>query len=669
MQNINELFEVVVEYVYSDGDSPFLLPISKGEIVEVIQKELKQYTIEKDGVVIKIPSSYLRPYQSESSTDTSYDYNTQSGQSSKAELENKQNDIDNNISTPQSTHILLNSNGLNETKHSDDEHINRNEISHEENQIDVYEQQLSTNQQDTRNVTLEQLQEQIFEIDSLIESDASLQTIFTKFAEVLRGDKLVIIGDESEIADELREFAEKTTNNVIKVIQKNVKTAVDIDACIESGLVSEMVDLSKSAPATGITMKMIELICRNDTEMNSVHVLQALAFLAVNKENHNTIVESGFIYVAVEFIRKEVEGHKVEPEIIKLCLQIFQMLFLYGTITTQQLIHQQIESNTLEILKNIPEYETEAKILESAFSDPVTMENLMKIRRSVENKNYEYLIEIIRSGLLTVLNIGIEQAIDQGSCFEGKLGIIVEIFLCLIRDNKDACKIVIEETYFIERYLGLLNTIKLNIIKPSYLYPLQVPFKNIPIKQQLQLYNKGTIETMSIMIGSLDESVRLIATDIIGNIVISGVEGIKAGQKHPFHERLSSDGTINRLIDIFNDINKEDIHFYIKRILVFLFKAAALPSQIVLYVIKELKQWNDFKEIALLAECEANHDIILKNNYEKLLLQEEFGEWETLNQLVLIHTILRFGKDENKRKVAIANKARIGNLGRKITLF
>ncbi|KAA6372867.1 MAG: hypothetical protein EZS28_031605, partial [Streblomastix strix] len=230
MQNINELFEVIADYVCSDEDSPFLLPISKGEIVEVVQKELKQYTVVKDGFVIKIPSSYLRPCQSEPSADTSEDNNTSSDQSSKAELENKQNDINNSISTPQSTHILLNSNGLNETKHSDDQHINRNEIKNKENQIDVYEQQLSTNQKDTRNVTLEQLQEKIFEIDSLIESDASLQTIFTKFAEVLRGDKLVIIGNESEIAEELREFAEKTTNNVIKVIQKNIKTALNIDA-------------------------------------------------------------------------------------------------------------------------------------------------------------------------------------------------------------------------------------------------------------------------------------------------------------------------------------------------------------------------------------------------------------------------------------------------------
>ncbi|KAA6383251.1 MAG: hypothetical protein EZS28_021223 [Streblomastix strix] len=312
--------------------------------------------------------------------------------------------------------------------------------------------------------------------------------------------------------------------------------------------------------------------------MNNVHVLQTLAYLAVNKENHNTIVESGIIYIAVEYFRKEVEGHKVEPDIIKMCLQIFQMLFLYGTISTKQLIHQQFESNILEILKKIPEYETEAKILESTFADPITMESLLKIRRSISNKNQEYLIEMIHSGLITMLIIEIEQIIEQKSCYEGKLGIIVEIFLSLILDNKDIIKVIIEETYFIERYLDLLNTIQLNIIKPSYLYPLQLPFKNIAIKQKLQLYNKGIIQTMSIMLNSQDEQVRMIGTDIIGNIVMIGVEGTKAGQKHPFHERLVSDGTINRLIEIFNDIDKEDIHFYIKRILVFLFKAAALPS-------------------------------------------------------------------------------------------
>ncbi|KAA6362360.1 MAG: hypothetical protein EZS28_042113, partial [Streblomastix strix] len=192
--------------------------------------------------------------------------------------------------------------------------------------------------------------------------------------------------------------------------------------------------------------------------MNNVHALQALAYLSVNKDNHNAIVESGFIYVAIEYFRKEVEGHKVEPDIIILCLQIFQMLFLYGTRITKQLIHQEIPSNTLEVLKNIPEYETEAKILESTFADPVTMESLMKIRRSIENKNQEYLINIIQGGIMTMFSIEIEKLIDQRSCFEGKLGIIVEIFQCLIKDNKEASKIVIEETYLIERYLGLLNT-------------------------------------------------------------------------------------------------------------------------------------------------------------------------------------------------------------------
>ncbi|KAA6360685.1 MAG: hypothetical protein EZS28_043788 [Streblomastix strix] len=167
---------------------------------------------------------------------------------------------------------------------------------------------------------------------------------------------------------------------------------------------------------------------------------------------------------------------------------------------------------------------------------------------------------------------------------------------------------------------------------------------------------------MNIMLNSQDEQVRMIATDIIGNIVINGVEGTKDGEKHPFHERLNCDGTINKLIDIFNDIDKEDIHFYIKRILVFLFKAASLPSSIESDVIKELKLWNDFKEIALLAECEANHEAILKNNYEKLLLEEEFWEWETLNQLVLIHTILRFGNDENQRIVAFAMKPKVEKL-------
>ncbi|KAA6401195.1 MAG: putative CAMK family protein kinase [Streblomastix strix] len=54
-----EYFEVVSDYTGQEGDSQFL-PISKGEIVKIIKKELVWFTVDKGGQIGKVPRGKLR---------------------------------------------------------------------------------------------------------------------------------------------------------------------------------------------------------------------------------------------------------------------------------------------------------------------------------------------------------------------------------------------------------------------------------------------------------------------------------------------------------------------------------------------------------------------------------------------------------------------------------
>ncbi|KAA6388213.1 MAG: putative Serine/threonine protein kinase, partial [Streblomastix strix] len=67
MAQTDELFEVIKDYAGQDGNPQFV-PVTKGEIVHVINKEIEYYTIEKNSQIGKVPMEYLRPYIGEQST-------------------------------------------------------------------------------------------------------------------------------------------------------------------------------------------------------------------------------------------------------------------------------------------------------------------------------------------------------------------------------------------------------------------------------------------------------------------------------------------------------------------------------------------------------------------------------------------------------------------------
>ncbi|KAA6395874.1 MAG: putative Serine/threonine-protein kinase Nek3 [Streblomastix strix] len=67
MTRTDELFEVIRDYAGQDGNPQFI-PVTKGEIVHVIKKEIEYYTIEKNSQIGKVPMECIRPYSGQQST-------------------------------------------------------------------------------------------------------------------------------------------------------------------------------------------------------------------------------------------------------------------------------------------------------------------------------------------------------------------------------------------------------------------------------------------------------------------------------------------------------------------------------------------------------------------------------------------------------------------------
>ncbi|KAA6385427.1 MAG: hypothetical protein EZS28_019044 [Streblomastix strix] len=154
---------------------------------------------------------------------------------------------------------------------------------------------------------------------------------------------------------------------------------------------------------------------------------------------------------------------------------------------------------------------------------------------------------------------------------------------------------------------------------------------------------------------SQDKDVREYAIEIINHIIQNGAIELKEGQQHPYHNQLSSDGTITKLIQQFKDKNKDIIHFYIAQTFAYLFKALPLPPDIKKDIIEKFKP-DEIEELAFIAECPDNHDAILDGNYENNLFQKEN---KSFYYLLLTHNLLQFGSNANKKRVALAVKDKV----------
>jgi hypothetical protein len=80
------------------------------------------------------------------------------------------------------------------------------------------------------------------------------------------------------------------------------------------------------------------------------------------------------------------------------------------------------------------------------------MKELIIIKRALERRCDEGLIELIRNGLINKLNEMMDKSIKKVNG-EGEMILIREIFEVLIKENKEINKVIIEETNFIKHHI------------------------------------------------------------------------------------------------------------------------------------------------------------------------------------------------------------------------
>lgn len=75
MSSEDEYFEVIANYSGKDGDSSYL-PVRKGDIVRVLKKEPRYFTVDKDGEIGKVPKGKLREWTFAPTEEETQEQNT-----------------------------------------------------------------------------------------------------------------------------------------------------------------------------------------------------------------------------------------------------------------------------------------------------------------------------------------------------------------------------------------------------------------------------------------------------------------------------------------------------------------------------------------------------------------------------------------------------------------
>ncbi|KAA6359068.1 MAG: hypothetical protein EZS28_045406 [Streblomastix strix] len=118
------------------------------------------------------------------------------------------------------------------------------------------------------------------------------------------------------------------------------------------------------------------------------------------------------------------------------------------------------------------------------------------------------------------------------------------------------------------------------------------------------------------MIRFLDSQKILVSIkmmDIIANVIIAGSKDLKEREQNPFYKPLNQNEMIKKLITFFSDKSKKKIYKKIVNVIAVLFKTYPLPKDISEDLVEQLKIYNNFNEMVLLAECPGIYLIIIMN--------------------------------------------------------
>ncbi|KAA6378946.1 MAG: hypothetical protein EZS28_025525 [Streblomastix strix] len=198
----------------------------------------------------------------------------------------------------------------------------------------------------------------------------------------------------------------------------------------------------------------------------------------------------------------------------------------------------------------------------------------------------------------------IEKTLQQDDK-EDLLEIITAVIKHEFLDSVEICSCILYNTDFFDQIVNLFNSLRFNKANNELLTIFHFLTSNgRPVSHKLRLFQKGIIHTMMRFIDSQNNIVQMRVSEIISSVIIAGQSGLSEGEEHPYHKSLTENGTIQKLIDLYNDSNiNKNLHLKIAQLLAILFKAAPLPFAISKDIIDNLKDDNDLQELSRLSEC------------------------------------------------------------------
>ncbi|KAA6402789.1 MAG: hypothetical protein EZS28_001686 [Streblomastix strix] len=292
-----------------------------------------------------------------------------------------------------------------------------------------------------------------------------------------------------------------------------------------------------------------------------------------------------------EYIQQRIDGKQFDSRITNNSLQLLQNLFIFGTQQIQELIQTSIPTEIrikLKLDKDNEYYKQEQQLL-SAFIDAEGMKELKQIRKIIEIRDRSELIELIKAGLMIKLTDELNKTLEENDC-EGKRIIIADILHRVTFDNSEAKQIIIDETNFADNYLRFLNKLPLNQMFIELLDALWELSIVHPSELKRVLFSKGIIQTLMKIVQLKDIFIRLKCGQVIQNIIIQGLIGLKIGDQNPYLKPLIDDGTAEMLIKIMKDKEQFDIHWQTAQNIARLYKAQQVPQLISKDVIKMSRQ-------------------------------------------------------------------------------
>ncbi|KAA6352821.1 MAG: hypothetical protein EZS28_051652, partial [Streblomastix strix] len=262
-------------------------------------------------------------------------------------------------------------------------------------------------------------------------------------------------------------------------------------------------------------------------------------------------------------------------------------------------------------------------------------------------RNEEGFIDLIKVGLLNLINEKIENGVYQNDG-EGKMIYLEEILRLLIIDNPEVSRVIVNETNFIDQLIMIFHELPPTSHKTWKIQPLNFLSESLPNDLKIRMFEKGIVQTMVKLLNSRNRQAQLDSGRVITNIINSGLEGIKQGEKHLFYQQLSEDGTLKKLQSWMNDDSKREIQSQIAKILAQLYKSIALPQEIKKKVIEQLKdkKFPDLDGLAYLAENQDNHQEILADDYGQKLFENKA---KTTGSLQLTSNLIQFGSEMTKK--------------------